>query len=330
MKLQSLILKSAVCLCALFLLLAGLTGCFLTGQTTPENATPPAPVPLTLPAELERHVTFLCDDCRPRSAEHSKNQAKIVRYLSDELSRANAQVSLKSFQVNQQTYVNVSAIFPGKTDKRIIVGAHYDTCGDTPGADDNASAVAGLLALANMLKGSRHDCTIELIAYANEEPPFFRTADMGSARHAEEMVANKINVKAMLCLEMIGYFSDEKDSQSYPVPGMGLFFPDKGDFIAIIGNWDSITPARDVQRSLKPYIPTVRLNMPAIGDSGLDFSDHRNFWASDLPAVMITDTSFYRNPNYHEPTDTPDTLDYSRMAQTVTGVYQAILTLAKD
>ncbi len=325
MKLNALFFS---CLALIFI--CSLSSCIITDSTVPPHPQIAPRVPAGLAAQLKRDVSYLSVDCAPRSASHPKNQAKTVRYIADAFSKTGAEVKLIPFTAAKKTFVNVSAIFPGKTDKRIIVGAHYDTCGDTPGADDNAGAVAGLLALANMLKGSRHDCAIELIAYANEEPPFFRTGDMGSARHAKAIIADKIDVKAMLCLEMIGYFSDEEGSQSYPIPGMELFFPDKGNFIAIIGNWDSITPARHIQRSMKPYIPTVRLNMPAIGDSGLDFSDHRNFWAAGLPAVMITDTSFYRNPNYHEPTDTPNTLDYARMAKTVAGIYQAVISLAKD
>ena len=181
-----------------------------------------------------------------------------------------------------------------------------------------------------MLKGiSPHD-TIELIAYANEEPPYFGTEQMGSAQHAQKLYTEQIGVKAMICLEMIGYFSDRENSQSYPAAGMGALYPDKGDFIAIVGNWDSVRLARTVQKNMQSFLPTVRLNLPEIKGMCMDFSDHRNFWAKDLPAVMITDTSFFRNPNYHQPGDLPETLDYRRMAQVVRGVHQSVLHLAAD
>ena len=207
---------------------------------------------------------------------------------------------------------------------------YYDTCGDTPGADDNASGVAGLLALGRMLKGISPQYTIELIAYANEEPPYFATEHMGSAQHAQKLYTEQIGVKAMICLEMIGYFSDKENSQTYPGPGMGTLYPDKGNFIAIVGNWNSVRLSRDIQKSMRPFLPTVRLNLPQIKGMCMDFSDHRNFWAKDMPAVMITDTSFFRNPNYHQPGDLPETLDYRRMAQVVRGVHQAVLHLAAE
>lgn len=190
--------------------------------------------------------------------------------------------------------------------------------------------MAGLLALGRMLKGISPQYTIELIAYANEEPPYFATEHMGSAQHARKLYTEQIGVKAMICLEMIGYFSDKENSQTYPGPGMGTLYPDKGNFIAIVGNWNSVRLGRDIQKSMRPFLPTVRLNLPQIKGMCMDFSDHRNFWAKDMPAVMITDTSFFRNPNYHQPGDLPETLDYRRMAQVVCGVHQAVLHLAAE
>lgn len=181
-----------------------------------------------------------------------------------------------------------------------------------------------------MLKGISPHCTIELIAYANEEPPYFGTEQMGSAQHTQKLYTEQIGVKAMLCLEMIGYFSDREKSQNYPAAGMGALYPDKGNFIAIVGNWDSVKLARTVQKNMQPFLPTVRLNLPEIKGMCMDFSDHRNFWAKNLPAVMITDTSFFRNPNYHQAGDLPETLDYTRMAQVVRGVHQAVLHLATE
>ncbi len=224
-------------------------------------------------------------------------------------------------------YENVCVLFPGLRAERVVVGAHYDSCGDTPGADDNASAVAGLLELARMLKGCRPDCTVELVFYANEEPPFYGTEHMGSVHHARFLSAGNVPVRAMVCLEMIGFFSDEADSQSYPAPGMGLFYPDRGDFIAIVGNWGSVGLARDVQRQLEKHLPTVRLNLPNVGLC-LDFSDHRSYWAEGMPAVMVTDTAFFRNRSYHQAGDTADALDYRRMARVVRGVYEAVAGLS--
>lgn len=307
------------------------TGCIISHCTTPaDGSSPTAAVRPGLEEELKKDVRYLSRDCRPRPAGYEKNQAKAVAHIARSLAASGAAVTYQPFTADKRTFVNVSAVFPGKSAKRVIVGAHYDTCGDTPGADDNASGVAGLLALGRMLKGITPYYTIELMAYANEEPPYFGTEQMGSAKHARKLYTEQIGVKAMICLEMIGYFSDKENSQSYPAPGMGTLYPDKGDFIAIVGNWGSVKLARTVQKDMRPFLPTVRLNLPEIKGMCMDFSDHRNFWAKDLPAVMITDTSFFRNPNYHQAGDLPETLDYNRMAQVVRGVHQTVLHLAQD
>lgn len=307
------------------------TGCIISHCTTPEdNSAPAAAARPGLEQELKKDVVYLAKDCHPRPAGYQKNQDKAVAYIAQSLAASGAVVTYQPFTADKRTFVNVSAVFPGKSAKRVIVGAHYDSCGDTPGADDNASGVAGLLALGRMLRGISPQNTIELIAYANEEPPYFATEHMGSAQHARKLYTEQIGVKAMICLEMIGYFSDRENSQSYPAPGMGALYPDKGNFIAIVGNWDSVKLARSIQKNMRPFLPTVRLNLPQIKGMCLDFSDHRNFWANNMPAVMITDTSFFRNPNYHQRGDLPETLDYRRMARVVRGVHQAVLQLAQD
>lgn len=307
------------------------TGCIISHSTAlGDGAMAGSTVRPGLARELEKDVRYLAKDCYPRPVGYEKNQARAVAYIARSLADTGAQVTRQPFTADRKTFVNISAVFPGKSARRVIVGAHYDACGDTPGADDNASGVAGLLALGRMLKGISPHNTIELIAYANEEPPYFGTEHMGSAQHAQKLYTEQIGVKAMICLEMIGYFSDKENSQTYPASGMGAIYPDKGDFIAIVGNWDSVKLARDIQKSMRPFLPTVRLNLPQVKGMCLDFSDHRNFWAKDMAAVMVTDTSFFRNPNYHQRSDLPETLDYRRMAQVVRGVHQAVLHLAAD
>lgn len=280
-----------------------------------------------LSSRLEKHVRFLSEDCHPRSVDFPANQEKVLRYIEKELADCGGEVKRLPFKAEERMYENVHVVFPGRKAERVVVGAHYDSCGETPGADDNASAVAGLLELARMMRGSKSECTVELVFYANEEPPFFATEHMGSVHHAKSLVRDGVPVRAMVCLEMIGFFSDEPDSQSYPVPGMGLLFPDRGNFVAIVGNWGSVGLAKDVQRKLAGYLPTVRLNVPDVG-LGLDLSDHRSYWAEGLPAVMVTDTAFFRNRSYHQATDTADSLDYRRMAGVVRGVYEAVAELA--
>lgn len=321
-----------ICLGVLFITLTIFTGCILSHCTTNPDGSkaPTARITPGLADELKQDVVYLAKHCHPRPAGYQKNQAKAVDYIAKTLSSTGAKVTLQPFTADKKQFVNVSGVFPGKSAKRIIIGAHYDTCGDTPGADDNASGVAGLLALGRMLKGIVPYYTIELIAYANEEPPYFNTPHMGSAQHAQKLYTEQIGVKAMICLEMIGYFSDKEKSQSYPAPGMSAIYPDKGNFIAVVGNLDSINLAKALQKNLKPFIATVRLNLPQIKGMNMDFSDHRNFWAKNWPAVMITDTSFFRNPHYHSRSDQPETLDYQRMAQVIQGIHEAVLHLSMN
>lgn len=274
-------------------------------------------------SRMEGTVRFLSVDCFPRNRQD--NLTKAAARIERELKSCTSKVERQHFTVGNRDYENISALFPGKSEERIVIGAHYDACGMTPGADDNASGVAGLLELGRLLKGCSPEYTIELIAYTNEEPPYFGSGDMGSARHVLLLKEKRVKVRSMICLEMIGYFSDEKGSQDYPNTGLKYLLPTTGNFIGIVGNTNSILLAKTIQEKMKEYIPVSRVNMPAVDGLGLDFSDHRNFWVADIPAVMITDTAFFRNKHYHEAGDTPETLDYKRMAACVSGLYEAVV-----
>ena len=225
-------------------------------------------------------------------------------------------------------YRNIIASFGPPDAERLIVGAHYDVCGDQPGADDNASAVAGLLETARLLHLNHPALRyrIDFVAYPNEEPPYFATEHMGSAVHAKALHAARTKVRAMLCYEMIGYFSDQPNSQSFPNEALAKLYPGTGNFIVVVGKTGQEAFTQRVQQLMKLHAGTLdvqRINLPQeMGLAGL--SDHRNYWRYGYDAVMINDTSFLRNPNYHQKTDTIDTLDFVRMAQVVDGVYGAL------
>lgn len=279
-------------------------------------------------ARLERDVLYLSVNCHPRSNDFPRNQQKARDYLVSQLKKSVHDVSFQAFEVEGRTYWNVRAIVPGKSAEKIVIGAHYDSCGMTPGADDNASGVAGVLELARRLGGAKPHYTIEFVLYANEEPPWFATEHMGSSRHVRLLKEEGNAIRAMICLEMIGYYSNKKGSQSYPIPLMESIYPDQGDFIAIVGNMSSVSLAKDVQKGVSSHISTIRLNLPNAGGLGLDLSDHRNFWKAGMTAVMVTDTAMLRNWNYHESGDTPDSLNYAKMKQVVDGVHRSVLSLA--
>jgi Zn-dependent M28 family amino/carboxypeptidase len=203
--------------------------------------------------------------------------------------------------------------------------------GPFPGADDNASGVAGLIELGKLLARAKLKSRVILAAYALEEPPHFSGPEMGSVFHARALRGAGKRVKGMISLEMIGYFSGERGSQEFPMPVLRLFYPSRGNFIAVVGNFANLGIVRRVKRSMgeASSLPVYSINAPALVP-GIDFSDHRNFWAAGFPAVMVTDTAFYRNKAYHTAEDTPDRLDYERMAMVVAGAYLAVMDLAND
>ncbi|HEX4949108.1 MAG TPA: M28 family peptidase [Blastocatellia bacterium] len=279
---------------------------------------------------LKTHVQTLSETFAPRDYTNVVNLDRTAAYIKHEFEQTNGRVSEQPYKVNGESYRNVIARFGKETNERIVIGAHYDVCQPLPGADDNASGVAGLIELAHLFGKSELPMTVELVAYTLEEPPFFRSEAMGSAVHVAVLKQQGIAVRAMLSLEMIGYFSDEPGSQKFPNPILKLLYPSRGNFIAIVGNFGQIGLVRKVKRAMRAaaLLPVHSINAPG-WLPGIDFSDHLNYWRQGYPAVMITDTSFYRNENYHTAQDTLEKLDYNRMAKVVQAVYGAILDLSR-
>lgn len=316
-------------LATLFLLILGVVGFVLRQPVWAKQAPASALVP---PERLREHVQYLSEACHPRHYLARENQQKAIAYITERLRQAGGRVERQEFPTRNGPYENVIAHFGPETGPRYVIGAHFDSCGVQPGADDNASGVAGLLELAVLLgKEPALPAHFELVAYNLEEPPHFAGPEMGSAVHARGLRAANVPVALMLSLEMIGYFKDERGSQSYPVSLMKLLYPSRANFIAVVGRWDQ----RAVVRSFKKAcvgtadIPVVTIAAPS-SMPAIDFSDHRNYWAEGYPALLITDTSFLRNANYHQPTDTADTLDYRRMAEVVKLVHAGLMNLARS
>lgn len=272
------------------------------------------------PAALKAHVETLSQRLVPRDDEHPEILQRAAEYIAQQFQSAGAAVKEQEFKVHGNSYKNVVVEFGPESSEVIVVGAHYDTAGEQPGADDNASGVAGLIELGRLLVKIPLRSKMILAAYALEEPPHFRTENMGSAVHARSLRARGLAVKLMISLEMIGYFSDEPNSQGFPMPLLRLFYPSRGNFILVVDRLFS-NRARELKKAMSAAsdLPVYSINAPAI-IPGVDFSDHLSFWNEGYPAVMVTDTSFYRNPFYHSPLDTPDRLDYARMAKVVRGV----------
>jgi Zn-dependent M28 family amino/carboxypeptidase len=216
---------------------------------------------------------------------------------------------------------------PGKP--VIILGAHYDTVPETPGADDNASGIAGLLELARLLKGTSGRRTVRFVAFPHEEPPYFYSNLMGSRQYAGMLKQSGGNVLVMLCLEMLGY-AGERYEQRYPAPLMQALggYPKYGNFIGLVGNLKSLRMMSLVRRAMRKHCSVGVESLTAPGFiSPMFLSDHSSFWKYGYPALMITDTAFLRNPHYHLPSDTPDTLNYDFLARVVDGIRATVLEL---
>lgn len=266
----------------------------------------------------------------PRDYRHPETLDRVAAFVRDEFAAAGARVSEQPFAVDGVTFRNVIASFGPEPGERVIAGAHYDTFGPAPGADDNASGVAGVLELARMLGKSNVPARVDLVAFTLEEPPWFRTDVQGSAVHARSLKDGNVRVRAMFSLEMIGYFSDAPGSQAYPNRVIGLLYPSTGNFIGVIGNMGNGSLVRQIKSAMAGAtdLPVHSLNAPRFV-VGVDLSDHASYWDVGYDAVMITDTAFFRNRAYHSNEDTPDRLDYARMAKVVTGVHAAVVALTQ-
>lgn len=282
------------------------------------------------PFRLQAHVRKLSIELAPRDESHVENLDRVAAYIKDEFTQTNALISEQPFTANGKWYRNVIAEFGPATEERIVIGAHYDSAGPLPGADDNASGVAGLIELAHLLGRHSPPLRVELVAFTLEEPPYFRTSEMGSSIHAQSLRLQNVPVRAMFSLEMIGCFSDAPGSQRFPAGVLTAFYPSTGNYIAVVGrlsDWSLVRRTKAAMRNASP-VPVYSINAPAFV-TGVDFSDQLNYWNAGYNAVMITDTAFYRNRNYHTVRDTEEKLDYKRMAMVVEGVYAAVIELTQ-
>jgi hypothetical protein len=309
----------------------------LRSLTAMPGASHAGPGPEFGPAErqaaqrLEATVRALCA-IGPRTYARPGSLEAAADLLTAGLARLGLAVARHTFTVQGREYANLVAEVPGgeRPGEIVLVGAHYDTVRHSPGADDNASACAALLEMARELTAAPHPRTLRLVFFVNEEPPFFMTPEQGSLRYAYDCRRAGDDIRAMLCLESLGYYRDAPGTQSYPFP-LSRFYPDRGDFVAFVGNVASRGLARrmtELFRAACPF-PSEGAALPGIFP-GVSWSDHRSFWRAGYPAVMATDTVPYRNPHYHQPTDLPETLDFLRLARVTWGLAAVVRELARE
>lgn len=291
---------------------------------------PVVPVIPLQQARLYEDVLTLTSIQPPRHYLNLASLDAIAGYIAHELGKLNGTVEYQKYKAQGREYKNVIATFGDVSKQRVVVGAHYDVCGDQPGADDNASAVAGLLELARLVNELQPSLSygVEFVAYCLEEPPFFATPFMGSLVHARSLKETDTQVKAMICLEMIGYFSDAPHSQHFPLNALRYVYPTTGNFITVVGKLSQIALVQKVARHMKEASPISVQSFAAPHlIPAISLSDHRSYWQCGYPAVMINNTAFYRNPHYHQTSDTIDTLNFDKMAQVVKGVYWALVNM---
>lgn len=296
-----------------------------SGILPPLAAAEPSPAngpKLSLRDELKRDVTKLATEIGPRNLRRPAKLIAAAGFVERELQSTGYAVARQTYQVEGVDCWNLIAEIKGtkRPTEVVLVGAHYDSYGATPGADDNASGTAALLALARRFAKSTPERTLRFVAFTNEEPPYFQTATMGSLVYARSCRKSNDNLTCILCLETIGYYSDQKNSQRYPRP-LDMIYPSTGNFIGVIGNVASRPMVHRVVGSLRKHVefPSQGGAVPDVLP-GVGWSDHWSFWQEGYQAVMISDTALYRNPNYHKPTDTPDKLNFDHMARVVIGL----------
>lgn len=284
-----------------------------------------------LERELRSIVRELAGIIGERNLFRYKKLVEAAAYIRTTLSSSGYDVRRHSYQVAGQTCENLEAQILGaeKPHDILLVGAHYDSVQGSPGANDNATGVAALLALARRMTNTRPSCTVRFVAFTNEEPPLFQGPHMGSRIYAERCRINGERIVLMLSLETIGYYSDEPNSQNYPFP-FSFFYPSTANFIAFVGNMEQAPWVRRLLTAFRRHA-----QFPSEGGAlwgwipGVAWSDHWSFWKEGYPAVMVTDTAPNRYPYYHTAADTPDKVDFARMARVVSGLHQVIAELAE-
>jgi Zn-dependent M28 family amino/carboxypeptidase len=285
----------------------------------------------SLERRLRRHVQVLAGDIGERNVWRPWALRAAAGYIEAELSTLGYAVTAQSYAAHGVRCCNLEVVVPGSKSagEIILAGAHYDTVTGSTGADDNASGVAGLIEMARLLQPLHPARTVKLVAFVNEEPPFFFFGEMGSDVYARAARRRGDDIRIMLSLEMLGCYVDAPGSQAYP-PFLKWFYPERGNFIAFVSNLRSRRALNAIVRAFQSNcdFPAERLASPAFVP-GVAWSDQLSFWRAGYPGVMVTDTAFFRYPHYHRASDTPDKLRFPEMARVVEGLAKTVASLAE-
>ena len=285
---------------------------------------------VALREELRADVQKLAGEIGERNMWHYAQLNAAADYIEKSFSGAGLHPRRDSYEVRGQPCHNLEAEIPGALPEIILIGAHYDSVSGSPGANDNGTGVAAMLALARRFAAGQPKHTLRFVAFVNEEPPYFLSGEMGSLVYAGRCKARGDKISAMISLETIGYFSDAPNSQIYPSRVLGAFYPNVGNFIGFVSNLHSRTLLRQVVALFRKdaKIPSEGAALPWF-IPGVSWSDQWSFWKHGYPGIMVTDTAPFRYPYYHSAADTPDKLDYDRFSLVVRGMQNVIEDLDK-
>lgn len=287
--------------------------------------------PLVTPDTLVRHVNQLAGVIGERNVFQPNAYSDAAHYIEATWRGFGYDVSVQEYDAGRVRFANLEATRIGtRPDQILLIGAHYDSVRGSPGANDNASGVAAMLELSRLFSAIQPTVSVRFVAFANEEPPFFRGRHQGSVVYAKSARARGDDIRLMISLETVGYFSDDAGSQHYP-PLFRYFYPDTGSFIGLVSNFQSRRLMRLVAKMFRATsdFPLQQVATFAFVP-GISWSDHRSFWRQGYPAFMVTDTAFYRYRYYHTDADTPDKLSYPQFAEMTEGLYLALSRLAQS
>ena len=288
---------------------------------------------MTLLSErLYQHVYQLATKIGEHNVFHPEALQAAQAYITNVWRLQGYEVAEQAYMVRDVPCANLEVIVPGsvRTEESIIIGAHYDSVMGAPGANDNGSGVAALLELTRLMQDARPECSLRFVAFTNEESPFFATREQGAVRYVRAARLRAEKIRLMICLETIGYFSDKPGSQGYPVL-FRYFYPDRGNFISLVSNFQSRQSMLKLAKHFQAHCDLPLEHVATFSTvPGVAWSDHSAFWRYGYQAVMVTDTAFYRYPYYHTSQDTPDKIDYDRLALLTEGLYRAICVMAKE
>ena len=280
---------------------------------------------------LRRNVEKLAGEIGERNVPRYRALAAAADFLESSLQKSSYDARRLGYEVAGMTCYNIEAEIRGsdRADEIVIIGAHYDSVQGSPGANDNATGTAAVLALAGLFDGKKTSRTLRFVEFVNEEPPYFKSPAMGSLVYANDCKIRGEKIVAMLSLETIGYYTEERGSQHYPFP-FSLFYPSIGNFIGFVGDTSSADLVRKVVASFRRHAkyPSEGGALPS-AIPGISDSDQWSFWQRGYPAVMVTDTAPFRYPYYHTLADTPDKVRYDQMARVVAGLGRVVADLVR-